>query len=185
MSIPKRFILEAEERARERIEGQGWKKTLFLTLVILIGGFIFIKVLRAVNHPPPPIPVSRLSSRAEIEIQTDDTSLKKTVRFEEDETSNEVVNKLERLMEEFPDSWRDFSADLGPEDLISDITGRLTFDFYDEDHNLAVDFAPEDFFQFPNSITNDEIRFQNMIYDKKVKRGYCEEMGIEYYEFTL
>lgn len=186
MSIPKRFILEAEERARERIQGQGWKKTLFLSLVVLVGGFLLIKFLRGMNpisSSPPPRKICM-----EMEIQTEeDISSKKTVRFEEDpeEEFSTEINKFERLMEEFPTNWKNFYQNFSPEGMISDITGNLHFDFYDEENKIGVDFDPEDFFQFPNSLTNDEIRFQNMIYDKKIKRAYCEEKGIEYYEFTL
>lgn len=191
MSIPRRFILEAEERARERIQEQGWKKTLFMTLVILVGGFLLVRFLRNTNQPPHPPPKTQLNSRTEIEIRTDDTPPKKTVWFSQTEVDEDVGggdggrDKLTRLIEEFPDSWRGFVPNHSPDDLISDLTENPGFDFYDEAGGVAVDFDPEDFFQFPNSITNDEIRFQNMIYDKTVKRTYCEKANIEYYELTL
>jgi hypothetical protein len=190
MSISKRFILEAEERARERINDQGWKKTFFFSLLVLVGGVLFVILLRKNNRDTTLQNLPKIG-KMETEIQTEETTppLKKNVRFEEtrdlpDET-DERGYVLSRLMEEFPTNWRDFTPDLGPENLVSDLSGNLVFNFYDEEKRVAVDFDPEDFFQFPNSITNDEIRFQNMIYDKKLKRSFCEENGIDYYELSL
>jgi hypothetical protein len=188
MSIPKRFILEAEERARERVNDQGWKKTFIVSLIVLVGGGLFIFFLRRFNKEQQQTPIPKMLS--EMEIQTDDSPQnKKNVRFETEndgeKEEDEKGDKMSRLMEEFPNSWRNFILDYSPEGLVSDLTGSLVFDFYDEESLLLVDFDPEDFFQFPNSITNDEIRFKNMIYDKKLKRKYCEDSGIEYYEFKL
>jgi hypothetical protein len=167
MSIPKRFIFEAEERARERVEGQRWKRILLLVLFFGIGGFIIFKVFRRASRIPR-------ATRVEMEVQTE---TKKTVSFRED--------RRDLLRGEYPDSWETFVEHHSPEWLVSDITGGMQFDFYNEDENVAVDIVPGDFYKFPNSVTNDEIRFQNMIYDKKLKRQLCEEYGVDYVELTL
>jgi hypothetical protein len=191
LTIPKRFILEAEERAKERVSDQSWKKNFFLAILYLISGFLIIKFTRSLTatpSPPPPVSTSVPEPIPEPEG-------KKNVRFNlkspepipesEYEPEEYEPNKLELLMRDYPKTWRDFSSKFTADWLMSDVSGKMQFDFFDEDGMVAVDYDPGDFFKFPNSLTNDEIQFQNMIYDRDLKRTICEEKNIEYREITI
>jgi hypothetical protein len=167
MSIPKRFIHEAEERARDRINARRWRGWFALFLLIAVGVFVGFKYFRTLKTRPANI-------KREIMIQTETP---KTVSFRED-TPN-------ALKKEFPDTHDEFVRNHSPEWLVSNLSGKMQFDYYHEEERKAVDLVPGDFYVFPNSLTDDEIRFQNMIYDKKVKKELCEERGIDYIELDL
>lgn len=186
LTIPKRFIFEAEERAKERINEQGWKKNFFLAILFLISGFLIIKFTRSLTATAPSPSISEPQPESQPEPEN-----KKNVRFNlkspepEYDPEDYEPNKLELLMRDYPKKWRVFSSKFTAEWLVSDVSGDMQFDFFDEEGMVAVDYDPRDFFKFPNSLTNDEIQFQNMIYDKDLKRSICEERNIEYKEITM
>jgi hypothetical protein len=178
--LPKRIIIEAEERAREKTDSHSWKKTTFLVIFI---GLCFYLLFRFMSQGiPPPIQVSKrkippLSST--IAIQTESQPSPSTPRL----TFN-IDEKLERLKREYSHSWK-FEKDFQPSWLTSPISGQMTIDFYNPDETLALDIIKNDMLEYPNPYHNSEEEFENFIYDRKLKLDLCKDRGIDYQELLI
>lgn len=151
-SIPKRFIIDAEEKARERVESQTWKK--YMIVLLLVGSILWMG-FRILYHHGKPIP-------------------SKKVRFN-------IDRRMELLKKEFPTDWKSFHRNGGPDWLISDITGKMSFEFFNPELQVGVDVVEREDLVFPSSkYEGDEIKFQNSVYNMDLKQRLCTENSFTY-----
>jgi hypothetical protein len=176
--LPKRIIIEAEERAKEKTNSHSWKKSLLLTLFIGLSFYLVFRfMIQNVSAPPPPKLKPKPLS-ATIAIQTDQAEVSSRVSFQVDE-------KLERLREEFKQDWKYFERDVRLPWLKSPISGPMFFDFYSPELKMAVDVLNNDMLEYPNTYHDTEEQFENFVYERKLKMDLCSEREIEYQELTI
>lgn len=175
--LPKRIIIEAEERAKDRISSSGWKKMMFVIFLFIAIGYIIFKSMLNNSTPEVRIP-TRAPRMVTTEIQTDSPLEKKAVRFE-------IDNHLEKLKDEFPTEWRSFETNFRREWLRSPISGLLTIHYYNSEMNLVVDVFHNDMLVYPNQYHETVEQFENFIFEKNLKMRLCEENGIQYQEIFI
>lgn len=168
LSFPKQLIIEAEERARERVEGQSWKK-YFIMLLIMTGiGYIIFKFTR--NN----VPVSQPSPPSE----------KKSVKFNPEMTIREI--SMTRLRKEYPDTWKGFKSKESPAWLVSNLSGKLSFEYFNPELGVAIDVVMREDLSFPSKkYKDDEIKFENFIYDIELKKTECKARNIQYLSWVI
>lgn len=172
MSIPRRIIMDAELRAVERVESQGWKRNTTVVILVVAVVWLSIRWLHTKHATPWVLEAPGQTTGVEIETQTDYPP-PKTVRF--------TREPIDMLREDYPQLWRGFVEGYSPPWLISEVSGKLAFDFYHPDEAIAVDYIDPSSNSFPNAIVgDDEIRFQNMIYDRACKLRLSREHGVDY-----
>lgn len=86
-ALPRRIILEAEEKAKQKILIQGWKKTACMVAMFLGAGYIIYRLLniqkKILAPKKPPVPKKSLSIQTEEEKEPPQTDLiRKTVKFD-------------------------------------------------------------------------------------------------------
>lgn len=175
--LPKRIIIEAEERAKDRISSSGWKKTMFIIFLFISIGYIIFKFMLINSTTEVRIP-PRQPRMVTTEIQTESPLERKAVRFELD-------SHLEKLKNEFPSDWRGFENGFSREWLRSPISGPLVIRYYHPDMNLAVDVFHNDMLEYPNQYHETVEQFENFIFEKNLKMSLCEENGIQYQEIFI
>lgn len=169
LSLPKQLIIEAEERARERIDGQSWKKYFIMVLIMTGIGYIIFKFTRN-NVPVSPPPQH--------------SSEKKTVKFNPEMTIREISTA--RLRKEYPDAWKGFKNKESPTWLVSNLSGKLSFEYFNPELGVAIDVVMREDLSFPSKkYKDDEIKFENFIYDIELKKTECKARNIQYLSWVV
>lgn len=140
-SIPRRLIMEVEERARESVDSNSWKR--YAVLLIITGAIIYglYKIVKLAN------------------------------------ASYKSSFSIESL---FPISHGGFIKNTGPDWLMSDISGKLTFSYFNPDTREAVDYITSEDNKFPSSRYSTEEDFQTAIYNRAQKKELCETNEVTY-----
>jgi hypothetical protein len=178
--LPKRIIIEAEERAKERVSSSGWKKTfIFILLFLSMGYIVFRFMMISAKEPQHEVPIPRHPRMITTEIQTDSPpNERKSIRFDIDE-------RFEKLKEEYPHDWKEFENDFQEEWLRSPISGPLFIQYYHPELKVAVDVLNGDMLEFPNDYHKTVEQFENFIFEKSLKTKLCEENDIQYRELII
>lgn len=182
MTIPKRIILEAEERAKERVSSQGWKKTVLFTLFLIGLGYLLYKYIARDNgkqpmiiKPPKPELVS-MSIQTEEDIEEPVVNEPKRVSFQlfdkEVEFARHVKSRELRTFYK-----RNFTEDW----LVNKSTGKpMTFDFYNDNEDHAIDIISREMLIYPNDMFETQEDFEMSIYERELKKQLCRQRSIEY-----
>lgn len=166
LTLPKQLIIEVEERARERVEGQSWKKYFIMILLIGVLAYIIFKFTKNESSSTHQIPE------------------KKSVKFNPNTTIRE--NTLKRIRKMYPDDWRGFQNKQSPPWLVSNISGKLSFEYFNPELGVAIDVVMRDDLSFPSKKYNDdEIKFENFIYDIELKKTECNSRNIKYFSWVV
>ena len=80
----------------------------------------------------------------------------------------------------FPGTHSGFVKDTGPEWLVSDLTGTMTFSYYNKKTGEAIDFITSEDNKYPSPKYKNEIDFQNAIYNRAMKKELCEKHEVSY-----
>lgn len=139
-SIPRRIIMEVEDRAREAVDSNSWKRYFIMFIIaasVVYGLYRLINILNA-----------RMSEFS--------------------------------LQNIFPKTHAGFVRNGGPDWLVSEITGSMTFDYFNEKTGEAIDFITSDDNRFPSPKYKNEIDFQNAIYNRAMKKELCEKHEVSY-----
>lgn len=192
-ALPRRIILEAEEKAKQKILIQGWKKTACMVILGLGVSYVIYRLLAMQQQKKPerkpPVIKRNLSIQTEMVNEQDDNDEekpnRKTVKFEIDGDEEEVGDaKLEKLQTMYPKLWKTFERDSGPEWLVSNLTGgKMAFDFYSEEMSTGIDMISSDMLQYPGPSTvhfETQEDFENSIYNRKLKEELCEDNSLVY-----
>lgn len=139
-NIPRRIIMEVEERARETVESNAWKRYFVLFIIISAVVYGLYRLMNILN-----------------------------ARFSQ--------YSLQTL---FPNTHQGFVKDTGPDWLVSDLTGTMSFSFFNEKTGEAIDYITSDDNKFPSARYRNEIDFQNAIYNRAMKKELCEKHEVSY-----
>lgn len=176
MSIPKQIILEVEERAKERVNSQGWKKTALFTVFLGAVAYLVYKYVsreikpRLIEHIRPEL--------VSMSIQTDTP--------DEDVTPRKVCFQLYDKEDEFYKTYPDtniecYVKNYTSEWLINKSSGsEMIIDFMDLEGGHAVDFIPKDMLKYPNDKFDNQDDFELSIYERELKRELCARRSIKY-----
>ena len=191
-TLPRRIILEAEERAKEKIALQGWKRNLSFLVIFLGAGYAIYRILIAgrqklSNRKPVPKPLS-----ASFAIQTENTVeeeefdnrtrklAKVTFDIDNIDSTSPDDKEMEKLKIDYPKHWRGFERDYEPDWLRSNVTGQMKFGFYNKELRIAIDMITSEMLQYPNDHFSTQEDFENSIYDRQLKKDLSEHHSITY-----
>ena len=195
-TLPRRIILEAEERAKEKIALQGWKRNLSFLVIFLGAGYAIYRILIAgrqklSNRKPVPKPLS-----ASFAIQTENTveeedeeeefdnhtrkPAKVTFDIDNIDSKSHGDKEMEKLKIDYPKHWRGFERDYEPDWLRSNVTGQMKFGFYNKELRIAIDMITSEMLQYPNDHFSTQEDFENSIYDRQLKKDLSEHHSITY-----
>lgn len=175
-TLPRKIIREAEERARERVALQGWKRHLAFIAVILGVGYVIYRILGNRQRLVRPRVKSTSFAIQTEGIDENTGNAKRAVSFE-----SEKDWKLERFKLEHPMTWKQFERDGQPDWLVSDVSGRLSFDFFNTELKLAIDVINKDMLRFPSpGYFETQEEFENSVYNRKLKSELSSANSFSY-----
>lgn len=181
-SVPKRIIMEAEERAREKVQSQGWKKTFVFVVFMIACAYLIFRYIKTNMGVKPQVQKQKKKMMITTEIQTDPVETpvpeKRAVKFSIDE-------KMERIKLAYPDTWKEFERNVKFPWLRSPISGPMFVDFYLEDERLAIDVIHNDMLEYPNIYHTTEEQFENYVYERKLKMDQCQENDVSFMEMFI
>lgn len=192
VTLPRKIIQEAEERAKEKIALQGWKRNLSFVVIFLGAGYAIYRILMAgkqkLNPRKPPSSTSFAIQTETILDDDDDVEYdarEKTVINDERKTIKFNIPKIkdretEKLKTVYPKHWKEFERDYEPPWLVSRVSGQMSFGFYHSGLKIGIDMITSEMLEFPNKHFSTQEDFENSIYDRQLKTELSEDYSVTY-----
>ena len=194
-TLPRKIIMEAEERAREKIALQGWKRNLSFIAIFLGAGYIIYRILmtgrqKLSRKKTPPVTSSFAIQTETVEEEKEENDVKPkpsrvTFNVEPKDEEESLPREIRKLKTDYPRHWKGFQPNYEFPWLTSNVTGQMKFDFYNSDLKIGIDMITAEMLEYPNVHFTTQEDFENSVYDRQLKLELSDDHSITYKVINL